>query len=210
MPVKNLILFIFLFSCNENLDSNPDVAIDLLVEDSKKDLLTVTLNCESDFSSCQATAQLKIGQNDNVPRFFLASHHTDGTALGFNFEGEAETLEGDVILADASKGRPFPPLAGLVEPRENEEITEIVWDSLGDTIQVSFPRPDFIKVTYDVGLIDRLDLDRPHRRIKGEFTTPISVRCYTGVPGSGSGVRDSDFSSEFCKKYEKHNHQFSQ
>lgn len=215
MSLKWLFIFVFLMSCSKLDHRTNNIAVDVRQSDAKDMemdrviLPKITPSCISDFSSCDGGVTLVVGEDKPAYIPFQAfSKFEDGTSLVFNLEGEAEALIGDIKLADGSKERALPPMAGIVEPRENEDIKEIIWHSVGDTIQVSFPRPDFMKIVYDVGLTDVHNLSRPYRHIKGEFTAPIRVRCYTGVPGSGEGVRDSDFSSEFCKKYQKHNHKF--
>ena len=216
MSLRFWIIFILCVSCSRTDFSKKDGADISEFMDVKDveggDILKVKLNCSSSFSPCMAGVTLIIGEDDGSFSFkAFSTFEKDQTSLVFSLNGDPKELEGNVVLADTREGRALPPLAGLVKPLDSGNAGEsksIVWQSIGDTIQVSFPRPDVIKIVYDIGLAEVLDLSKPHRRIKGEFTAPIRVRCYTGIPGSGEGVRDSDFSSDFCKKYVKHNYKF--
>lgn len=163
-------------------------------------------SCVSDFSDCEPYADLILGDGPDQPvgLWVISAYFPgDDTGLSFFLKGAPKDIEGTLRLNDTRTERATYPYA--VREIRKSKNKSLFWLSTGDSVDVSFPFPDFVKIVYDINTIDRDSGEE--MRYKGELVAPILARCYndTGA-GTGTGILDPYFSSPFCSQYKKHNH----
>ena len=168
--------------------------------------------CVSNFMKCESYADLILGDGPNQPigTWIISAYFPgDETGLSFFFEGSPDDIKGKIRLNDTRTERAQAPYA--VRSIEKNEDESVHWLSMGDTIDISYPSPDVVKIVYDINTTLRKggQIVDKEMRYKGEIVAPILARCYNDTgEGTGTGILDPNFSSEFCSQFKKHQYQF--